>query len=159
MAATHIDPFAPGDSPQHPSNWRPDQEEHFTPEAVQHTVAVAQRINELKAKHMLPSEIDHRTPVSLEELERREALVQDYLTGLKDPAALDSPVAVFVYDEGICYRWDEEHGWVPVPDPQDDAGEPPVDSATSTTQEPAKGAQEEDPMAAALAALDAIQGK
>jgi hypothetical protein len=160
MAATHIDPFAPGDSPQHPANWRPDQGEHFTPEAVQQSVELAQRIHDLRVKHVLPGEIERNAPIIMEELERREALVQEYLAGRSSPAALNSPLEVFVYDEGTAYRWDEAHGWVPVPAAQDDAGDQGPAADTQAPQEQTEGAQEgEDQMAAALAALDAIQGK
>ena len=141
--ATHIDPFAPGDSPQHPANWKPDQEEHFTPEAVQHAVDTAERIKALKTRHVLPTEIERRAPITVEELERREELVQAYLAGQADPTALESPLAVYVEDEGVTYRWGDEHGWVPVPAAEDDPQDPPQD----------------DPLAAALAALDAVKGK
>lgn len=146
--ATHIDPFAPGDSPQHPANWKPNQkEEHFTPQAVQASVEHARRINDLKTRHVLPTEIERRAPVTVEELERREQLAQDYLAGLRDPANLDSPIGVYIEDEDATYRYDEEHGWVPVPTAHDDPQGPPENGPDA------------DPLAAALAALDAVKGQ
>lgn len=162
MVATHIDPFAPGNSPQHPSNWTPDGEQARRDALAQQSVVLLERAEMLRVKHTLPSEIDRNATVTVEELEHREELVQAYIAGLADPAALTSPIAVFVEDEDTTYRWDEDHGWVPIPPIQDDAGGPNADAGI---QEPAdagkapSGPQDDDPMAAALAALDAIQAK
>lgn len=158
------DPKAPANDPRHPN--MEGQGEHFTPEAVAHSVELAGRIRALMDKHTTPTERDPGPGPDLAELERREELVLAWHR--------DETQAVEITDcTGELYSYGEtapgsgEYAWERVtttpidiptvevlPDAPAQAAEEPQDAA------PDPGA-DEDPeakLSAALAALDAKQG-
>lgn len=172
---THVDPFAPADSPHHPANYTPQAlypnlEPPADPEVTRYWA--------LAEKYLTPAERDTEGAdtygyLTMEALEEREAAVGDYVTAL---AAIGSnegeefptvPRPEIVDTVGEVWQWaqDEpegESGWfmpAPVePEPEPEPEPTPEPTPESEPEAPKrsrkKAAPTEDALAAALAKLD-----
>lgn len=89
MTATHIDPFAPGDSPQHPANWTPE------PVALSVQDAIADMYQWRRDHLAMATEANADIPA--DELEGRHERYGDYLEehGLDDEGLPDTPFVPF----------------------------------------------------------------
>lgn len=77
MSQTHIDPFAPGDSPQHPANWRPEEPDQRVADTL------ANMHEWLRDHYAMASEADRDIP--LEELQARHERHDQYLADFGSP--------------------------------------------------------------------------
>lgn len=123
MSQTNIDPFAPGDSPQHPSNWRPEDQRVADTLANMHEW--------LRDHYAMLSEADRDIP--LEELQERHERHDQYLADFGSPEEelADAPhvpmpelmkraVFSFLGDEAEVEEWKqlfELHGTADERDP------------------------------------------